>query len=51
MDLMGENNALSADVIKGAEHTFQTKHPWTADKLPEDMLNVLNKTIAFFNQD
>lgn len=42
---------VELDVIKGAEHTFQTKHPWTGTELPEDMLNVFNRTIAFFNQD
>ena len=42
---------VELDIIKGAEHTFQTKHPWTKEKLPEDMLNVVDKTIAFFNQD
>ena len=42
---------VELDVIKGADHTFQTKHPWTANELPVDMLNVFNKTIAFFNQD
>ena len=39
---------VELEVIKGAEHTFQTKHPWTINQLPEDMLTVLNKTIAFF---
>ena len=42
---------VELEVIKGAEHTFQTKHPWDSDILPEDMLNVVNKTIVFFNQD
>jgi pimeloyl-ACP methyl ester carboxylesterase len=42
---------VNLEVIKGAEHTFQTKHPWTKQELPEDMLNVVNKTIAFFKQD
>ena len=42
---------VELDIVKGAEHTFQTSHPWKKDHLPEDMLKVLNKTIAFFNQD
>ena len=41
---------VELDIIKGAEHTFQTKHPWTDEKLPEDMLIVVNKTIAFFDK-
>ena len=35
-------------VIKGAGHTFQTKHPWKEPKLPEDMQKVVEKTLAFF---
>lgn len=38
-------------VIKGAEHTFQTKHPWGKGPLPEDMLNALNQTKIFFNEN
>lgn len=35
-------------IIKGAEHTFQTKHPWEATELPYDMNKVVNESITFF---
>ncbi|HIP35628.1 MAG TPA: alpha/beta hydrolase [Crocinitomix sp.] len=38
------------EIIKGAEHTFQTKQPWTQNALPYDMKTVVEKTITFFNQ-
>jgi len=38
------------EIIKGAEHTFQTKHPWTDSSLPFDMKNVIEKTIQFFEE-
>ncbi len=38
------------EIIKGAEHTFQTKQPWTAKSLPFDMKNVVDKTINFFEE-
>jgi len=37
-------------VIKGAGHTFQTKHPWESQQLPEDMLRVVETTLAFFEE-
>lgn len=37
-------------VIKGADHTFSTSHPWTNDKLPEDMELALAKALQFFNE-
>lgn len=37
-------------IIKGAEHTFQTKHPWESNELPYDMKKVVNETLAFFKQ-
>ena len=39
------------EIIKGAEHTFQVSHPWTASELPEDMLKVVEKTVLFLNSD
>ena len=38
------------EIIKGAEHTFQTKQPWTEPSLPYDMQLVVDKTIAFFEK-
>jgi len=35
-------------IIKGAEHTFQTKHPWETKELPYDMNKVVKESITFF---
>ncbi|MGV6860175.1 MAG: alpha/beta hydrolase family protein [Putridiphycobacter sp.] len=40
---------VDLEIIKGAEHTFQTKQPWTDPNLPYDMQNVVDKTLDFFN--
>lgn len=37
-------------IIKGTEHTFQTKHPWEAKELPYDMNKVVVETISFFDR-
>lgn len=42
---------VDLEIIKGAEHTFQTKHPWTESELPYDMQNVVDKTITFFESE
>lgn len=34
-------------IVEGADHVFQTKHPWESKNLPEEMLKVVNKTISF----
>lgn len=36
--------------IKGSNHVFMGKHPWTEDKLPSDFEEVLEKTIRFIKQ-
>ncbi|MFD2563442.1 alpha/beta hydrolase family protein [Aquimarina rubra] len=33
--------------VKGADHVFGTKHPWNEEILPEDLYNVVAKSIAF----
>lgn len=35
-------------VIEGADHGFQTKHPWKEDTLPKEMKEVIRETIHFF---
>lgn len=37
------------NIIKGAEHTFGTKQPWESKELPEEMIEVVNAAVAFFN--
>jgi len=39
------------EIIKGAGHTFQTVHPWESDELPEDMVEVLDRTLTFLLND
>ena len=38
-------------IIKGAGHTFQTKHPWEEAELPPDLLRVLEATLTFFEKE
>ncbi len=38
------------EIIKGADHTFETKHPWDEEDLPADMLKVIGKTIDFLER-
>ncbi len=35
-------------IIKGAGHTFQTKHPWEEDELPTDMQEAVEAILSFF---
>lgn len=37
-------------IIEGADHVFQTKHPWKEDILPKEMLEVIEETISFLNK-
>lgn len=37
-------------IIKGAEHTFGTKQPWTSEELPGEMVEVIESAIEFFNK-
>ncbi|MFK8046377.1 MAG: alpha/beta hydrolase family protein [Crocinitomicaceae bacterium] len=39
------------EIIKGAGHTFQMVHPWQSDELPDDMQEVLSRTMTFLNAD
>ncbi len=39
------------EIVKGAGHTFQTSHPWLEDNLPDDMMEVLEKTLTFLLDD
>lgn len=37
------------EIIPKAGHTFGAKHPWTHKKLPNDLLEVVKKTVEFIN--
>jgi pimeloyl-ACP methyl ester carboxylesterase len=37
-------------VIKGAEHTFGSSHPWESDKLPEELNEVVEFTALWINE-
>lgn len=36
-------------IIKGAEHTFGTKHPWEQEELPEEMIEALEAVCQFYD--
>ena len=36
-------------IIKGAEHTFGASQPWSSDKLPDEMVEVVQAAVDFFN--
>lgn len=38
----------SMQFIQGASHTFGSKHPWEGEDLPPALLDVVERTIAFF---
>ncbi|MBK7129193.1 MAG: alpha/beta hydrolase [Crocinitomicaceae bacterium] len=38
------------EIIKGADHTFGSAHPWSDSDLPEDLEEVCQRTISFFNK-
>ena len=37
-------------VIDGADHVFQSKHPWEAEALPKEMQEAVKVTIGFFKE-
>lgn len=37
-------------IIKGAEHTFGTYHPYDQKALPEEMIEVVDSALEFFNK-
>lgn len=37
-------------VIEGADHVFQTKHPWKSETLPKEMQESVKVTIDFFKE-
>ena len=39
------NSALK--IIEGANHVFNTKHPWDENKLPKELIEVVSATITF----
>jgi pimeloyl-ACP methyl ester carboxylesterase len=44
---IGRWSDTNIEIIKGAGHTFQVVHPWDTDVLPEDMQQVVEKTLDF----
>ncbi len=35
------------EVVENSNHTFGSKHPWEASKLPQDLQSIVNRTIDF----
>lgn len=40
----------SLKIIKGADHTFGSEHPWFSNELPEDLMRAAEATSIFFSQ-
>ena len=38
-------------IIENGDHSFGTIHPWQEEKLPKDLQNVVEKSIAFLNKE
>ncbi len=45
------NPKSKLELIDNANHVFGASHPWKHHKLPDDLLTVVNKTIAFIKQN
>ncbi|GLB53109.1 hypothetical protein NBRC110019_21490 [Neptunitalea chrysea] len=45
------NPTAQLEVIPNGDHVFSGKHPWDTDTLPEDLMTVTQKTIAFLKAD
>ncbi|APY10895.1 alpha/beta hydrolase [Seonamhaeicola sp. S2-3] len=43
------NPKSTLEIIKGANHVFESRHPWDTNKLPKALKEVVNKTIFFLN--
>jgi len=41
------NPKSQLEIIEGANHVFGTRHPWKNSPLSDDLLNAINKIIAF----
>jgi len=37
-------------IIEGANHVFDTKHPWESENIPKDLRNVINFSIDFLKE-
>lgn len=48
LEKWGTNTKLHT--IEGADHVFQTKHPWTENYLPEEMKEVIQVSIDFIRK-
>lgn len=43
------NPKSTLEIIKGANHVFEARHPWDTNKLPKALKEVVNKTTFFLN--
>jgi pimeloyl-ACP methyl ester carboxylesterase len=46
-DLLKWNDKSKLCVIKKAKHTFETKHPWEEENLPDTFSEVISETLKF----
>ena len=50
-DLASWNKKNNLHIVNGAGHTFGSKHPWESDKLPDELHQVVYKSIEFISQN
>ena len=50
-DLASWNKKNKLHIVNGAGHTFGSKHPWESDKLPDELHQVVYKSIEFISQN
>ncbi len=49
-DLVSWNNKNKISIIKNANHTFGSKHPWESEKLPDELNQAIKSSIEFISQ-
>ncbi|SMC91332.1 alpha/beta hydrolase family protein [Pedobacter nyackensis] len=51
LDLAQKQLNAKIQKIEGANHVYGASHPYTADQLPKDLQEVVEKTLAFLNRN
>lgn len=49
-EIQSWNSGVEIEIIPGAGHTFGGTHPFDGEELPDDLENVVGKTINFFKR-
>ena len=43
------NPESNLEIIKGANHVFEARHPWNQELLPKELKEVVDKVAAFLS--